>query len=123
MRVLITGSRDWQRPQAVTNALDDLLNSHTADPLVVVHGACHTGADRIAQDWARRHAVRDEPHPAEWTRYGRRAGPLRNQAMVDLGADVCLAFPTALSRGTRDCMQRAVAAGIRIINLGDPSIT
>lgn len=35
--------------------------------------------------------------------------------MVDLGADICLAFPTKSSIGTWDCVRRANAAGIRVI--------
>lgn len=46
------------------------------------------------------------------------AGLVRNQLMVDLGADICLAFPLPGSRGTWDCMGRAEAAGIKVINLG-----
>ena len=40
--------------------------------------------------------------------------------MVDLGADVCLAFPLGESRGTRDCMRRASEAGIPVIDY-DPA--
>jgi hypothetical protein len=32
--------------------------------------------------------------------------------MVDLGADLCLAFPMPRSRGTWDCVRRAKKAGI-----------
>jgi hypothetical protein len=44
------------------------------------------------------------------------AGNYRNQAMVDLGADVGVAVPLrgAKNAGTRDCYKRAAAAGIRM---------
>lgn len=38
--------------------------------------------------------------------------------MVDLGADLCLAFPLPDSRGTKDCMARAKKAGIKVISMG-----
>ncbi len=41
---------------------------------------------------------------------GKAGGPVRNQAMVDSGADLCLAFPDNKSIGTWDCVQRARAA-------------
>jgi hypothetical protein len=112
MRVLVTGSRDWSDEAAVCTTLTELLR--LADRITVVHGACPTGADAIAHRWASdTPGATPEPHPADWS-IGKKAGPLRNQAMVDLGADVCLAFPVGESRGTRDCMRRAEAAGIPV---------
>lgn len=60
--------------------------------MVIVHGACPTGADAIAAKWAYDNDVKTEPHPADWERLGRRAGYSRNRTMVRLGADLCLAF-------------------------------
>jgi hypothetical protein len=137
-RVLVTGSRSWTDEYAVYYALVRELQQADDHHLIVVHGACPTGADAFAHRWATLvHfkpwvTVEAEPHPADWHRdcdencyhrprekngrsYCPMAGHLRNQAMVDLGADVCLAFPTTTSRGTRDCMRRAEAAGIPIV--------
>ena len=64
------------------------------------------------------------------------AGPVRDQAMVDAGADLCVAFHRAIgnSKGTKDCLRRALAAGIpcylvaddkgrpRRIKAGDPRL-
>jgi hypothetical protein len=55
--------------------------------------------------------VPPEPYPADWS-FGKSGGPVRNQKMVDAGADVCLAFPLPDSTGTVDCMERARIAGI-----------
>lgn len=57
-----------------------------------------------------------ECHWPDWDRYGRkRAGFIRNQHMVDLGADLCLAFTRDNSRGTAHCALAAEAAGIPTI--------
>lgn len=56
----------------------------------------------------------EEPHPADWS-WGNGAGMHRNQEMVDLGADVCLAFIRGKSSGTRDCADKAAKAGIPVI--------
>lgn len=117
MRVLVTGSRNWTNEAAVYSALTELIR--TSNRITVVHGACPTGADAIAHHWATSvPGATAEPHPAEWDRHGKAAGPIRNQQMVDLGADVCLAFLLGESRGTRDCMRRAEAAGIPVQNEG-----
>jgi hypothetical protein len=83
--------------------------------VIIVHGANLQGADRHAADWARENEIAQEPHPADWARHGRAAGPIRNQEMIDAGADVCLAFPLPQSRGTVDCIRRAKEAGITVI--------
>jgi hypothetical protein len=126
--VLITGSREWDYPFVVYGALHDQLVEHGR--IVVVHGDCPTGADRDARDWATRNIltgmrkgeaiVGHEAYPAYWTELGKSAGPIRNKDMVDLGADICLAFPTPSSRGTISCMDLASAAGIHVVNYGTP---
>lgn len=51
--------------------------------------------------------------PAPWNELGNAAGPIRNQAMVDKGADLCIGIVTTIeSVGTRDCLERARLAGI-----------
>ena len=119
MRLLTTGSRDWEGPRAeagiqqVLNAvlsLSETLNS----PLTVVHGACPTGADQCVDRWARRRddTVALETHPADWRKLGKRAGPIRNQDMVDRGADLCIGFLKDGSTGTRNCLALAKNAKI-----------
>lgn len=118
-RILVTGSRAWPagRAQVVVRLLAGQVAKAAALGLaaVVVHGACPSGADAIAASWAAQNGVACEAWPADWGRLGRAAGPIRNQAMVEAGADVCLAFPAAGSRGTTDCVRRASAAGIPLI--------
>lgn len=117
-RILVTGSRNWTDRDAIYMA----LATYTFLPgTVIVHGACPTGADAIAGEWARETiGFFEEAHPADWSTHGKAAGPKRNQAMVDLGADICLAFPLGDSRGTRDCMRRAEAAGIPVRSFEEP---
>lgn len=66
-----------------------------------------------------------EPWPADWTTHGRRAGPLRNRAMLD-GLPADLAGYTPLPRadllvafhggdGTRGCREAAAERGIEIV--------
>ena len=114
-RLLVTGSRDWTDRERVLRAIEFRTLGIQLDDLVVVHGHCPTGADAIADELAAGSGVRVERHPAFWAAWGQAAGPLRNQVMVDLGADLCLAFITGTSRGTLDCVRRAEAAGIPVI--------
>lgn len=121
LRILVTGSRAWTDRAAILQALDLAAVGAGVAPgwVTVVHGAAR-GADRLAESAARELGMRTEAHPAAWRQYGRAAGPIRNYAMVGLGADLCLAWPLGASPGTRDCMSRCQVAGIPVRNLGDP---
>ncbi len=106
MRILVTGSRFWTQKDVIRQALAAAPAGST-----VVHGAAR-GADRLADAVAKELGFTPEPYPADWTGLKKRAGSVRNQKMVDLGADVCLAFPGPESKGTWDCVKKARAAGI-----------
>jgi ABC-type sugar transport system substrate-binding protein len=121
VRILVTGSRHWTDAQAVDHVLHRLWLA--APDAVLVSGACPTGADRIAEEAWESWGGTVERHPADWDRYGKPAGPRRNQEMVDLGADICLAFPLPDSRGTVDCMAKAAAAGIPVRNCTTAEVT
>lgn len=119
-RILVTGSRNWTDEATIEQALEDARRRLVGlGPVTLVHGGCPTGADVIADRTWRAWGLPVEVHPADWERYGRRAGPIRNQHMVDLGADLVLAFPLGDSRGTRGCIAAAMRAGmdVRIISL------
>lgn len=122
MRVIVTGSRDWPDARLIREQLAEML-ARTDGTLTVVHGACPTGADRIAAEWvAGFHSVSvgpgwvvtEEPHAADWDQYGAKAGPIRNSRMVAAGADVCLAFIKGRSKGATHCARRALDAGMEL---------
>lgn len=114
-RLLVTGSRHFLNVSSVDDMLRSITYQYvlTERDVVLVHGDAQ-GLDRTAARIAERFKWVTEPHPADWSR-GSRAGPERNQRMVDLGADLCLAFPMRGSRGTWDCVRRAFDAGIPVI--------
>ena len=116
-RILVTGSRTWDDRATLEDALLDAWNDameagFPAPGIVVVHGACPRGADALADAWAREMGLPVEPHPADWQQHGKRAGFLRNQHMVDLGADVALAFIRDGSAGATHTAAAAERAGI-----------
>lgn len=112
VRILVTGSRNLEDYNLVRWAIAKTLDEFGKDA-VVVHGGAR-GADYLAGMAAQALDVPVEVHKADWENEGKAAGILRNRRMVDLGADVCLAFPIGESRGTRDCMYRAERAGIPV---------
>jgi hypothetical protein len=90
---------------------------------VIVHGDCPRGADafasQIVDEWTTYpldgwYKVSQDPHPANWEKYGKRAGFVRNAKMVKLGADICLAFIKDDSRGASMTADIAEKAGIDV---------
>lgn len=121
MRIIVTGSRYWPDSGKVHFELG--ISFCNNGPFALVHGACPAGADMAAAQWAtiagRGLGCTEEPHPADWKTYGRRAGPLRNERMIEAGADLVLAFPLPGGRGTQHMMRLAERAGIPVRNLGE----
>lgn len=114
VRVIVTGDRNWYCATVADRIVRRLANNY-GDELVIVHGAA-LGVDQAFNHWAARHGVETEPHAANWLEEGPGAGPRRNQKMVDLGAEFCVAVHQNLagSKGTKDCVRRCLAAGIPV---------
>jgi hypothetical protein len=112
-RILITGSRTWTDRDTIWRVLGDTVAPiDITRETVLVSGACPRGADALAEDWARRYGLTVERHRANWQLEGKRAGFIRNARMVNLGADICLAFIKDGSRGASHTARLAEEAGI-----------
>lgn len=121
MKVLVTASRRWTDAGIIRIALAELAVG-PGDTLI---NGDAPGGDRLASRAGADRGMTLELHPCEgrcklcgldhnWTAVGKRAGPIRNQMMVDRGPDICLAFPTAESVGTLDCIERAKKACVPV---------
>lgn len=119
------GSSDWmlqkQKHEAGLRFLDELAESWPKfeedeygnwlpDVTVISGGA--KGADNLGEDWATINMTRLEVFKADWNTYGKKAGILRNQDMLDSGVDVAVQFPGG--RGTADMRRRLDKAGVRV---------
>lgn len=114
MRLLVTGARIWDSQLDVDYYLTGCLlgSAMTGVELIIVHGDCPTGADSMASNWAKRNNVKEEKYPAEWDKYGKAAGHIRNKQMVDTKPDRAVAFIRGEARGTNNCIGHLERAGI-----------
>lgn len=112
MKVLVTGSRDWNDRAAIERGFDAMT------PTLVIHGDAK-GADSIAHAIATTRGIDIARFPANWNGRGKAAGPYRNRLMHDLlQPDVVLAFPLPQSVGTKDLMKYAESKGTPVLVSG-----
>lgn len=113
-RILVTGSRFALWDQHEAKIRETLEAAQQQENVTLVHGAAD-GVDKIAARIGADLGWTIEPHPAKWKQHGKAAGPLRNIQMVDLGADVMLAFPMygELNKGTLGCAEYGRSVGMR----------
>ena len=113
MKILVCGSRNWNRRKPIWEALTQVRKKKKG--VLVINGAA-PGADTIAGETAWELGFEVRYFPADWNRYGKKAGPLRNQKMIDEKPDAVLAFTedSTSSQGTADTIRRAKEAGIPV---------
>lgn len=116
MRILVCGGRNYSNYELVSRTLKEYGRSINGfRDLVIVHGGA-SGADDLADEWAATNHVPVLVFKADWTSFGKSAGPIRNQKMMQTAKpDLVLAFPGG--RGTADMTTRAKAAGIEVIEI------
>jgi hypothetical protein len=116
MHVVVTGGRTYRLTPEDYAWMDALGITHLREG-----GA--KGADGDAGRWALWRGVPSRTYPADWDRYGRAAGPIRNGEMLcDLLEDqrqlrvpiAVVAFPGG--DGTRNCTEQAKALGIMVLS-------
>lgn len=110
MRIIVTGGRNYTDARTVSHT----LIRYSVGPEKfhrLVHGGA-TGADTLAAAVAYTLGWSVEEHRADWDTHGRAAGPIRNQHMANLGADLLIAFPGG--RGTANMIGCARKAGIPV---------
>jgi hypothetical protein len=112
MTVLVCGGRDYNHWRRLHHVLDVLHHRFHFDKMIT-GGA--PGADTLADDWATVRGVDHRTVKADWMKFGKGAGPLRNQQMLDEEhPDLCVVFPGA--NGTTDMRDRAQLAGVQVIH-------
>ncbi len=112
-RVLVCGDRNWTDAGKIMLALKRIVSALGEQRVVVVHGKAR-GADTLGGVAGKALGLEIEEHPAQWDKFGRAAGPIRNQEMLDSGLAYAVACHSDLttSKGTKDMVGRLEKAGV-----------
>jgi hypothetical protein len=113
MRVVVFGGRDFDKLGLLFKALDQVDEQYGIS--VVIDGVAR-GADTMAHKWALARGKETERYPADWAKFGRSAGPIRNRQMIEEGKpDMGIAFPGG--RGTDNMKMQLRKNGIKVLSI------
>lgn len=113
MRLAFTGGRDYAPVSEDAAELTRLVQR--LEPSLILVGDCPTGVDPWVKCWAEAGDMPCQVFEADWRAYGKAAGPIRNQSMIDL-AQALVTFPGG--KGTANCVAAARKSQIQIYEMG-----
>lgn len=116
-RVLVCGGRDFNDADKLIDKLDLIKEEYVPEgsKFVLIHGDAR-GADYLANSWAEFHKFKIKKFPANWKKFGKAAGHIRNAQMLEEGSpDLVVAFPGG--RGTLNMIQQAEKYGVPVLKI------
>ena len=111
-RVIVAGGRDFHDEKYLIASLDEIRNEYVEIEIISGHA---NGADKLAEEYAKRLGISLKVFPANWKKYGRAAGPIRNREMLSYiieGEPVVVAFWDGRSKGTKNMIEQAKREGV-----------
>lgn len=108
-----TGEKERYQPEIdhIWHTLD-LVRSSISRPIVIIEGE-QRGVDLLAREWAEEKSIEVLKFPADWNKYGKSAGFIRNSQMLKEGKPhAVVAFPGGI--GTRMMVGLARRANVPV---------
>lgn len=125
MRLLVCGDRFWVNRRLLSEVLNRIHHDRFGPVTAVIEGEAR-GADVMGRDWGQSNYILVLKYPADWDKYHKAAGPIRNQQMLDEGKpDRVVAFHNNITRskGTAHMLSIAAKAGLPRLLVSEREIT
>jgi hypothetical protein len=115
-RLVVFGGRDFNDYKLMKNEIEDYIRKR--DGMIIVSGTAR-GADRLGELYATENGFPVEPYPADWNKYGKAAGYIRNEEMAKV-ANAAIGFWDGKSKGTKHMIDLCSKYGtpIRVVKYG-----
>lgn len=105
-KIVIAGCRNYHNYDEAKTYLDDCLaDIKSKNDIIILSGGAN-GADKLGERYALEKNFRVELFLPEWDRYGKSAGPKRNELMAQ-ACDYVICFWDGESSGTRSMIAYA----------------
>lgn len=116
MKTIIAGPRDFFWYGTLLRAIAEVPWTITE----VIYGGAN-GVDSMAKRWAAENGIPFKLFAADWVKYGKAAGPIRNKVMAQNGEcllalqyDEDIVKAGKRGQGTKNMIETASAAGLRM---------
>jgi len=112
-KVVIFGSRDFNNYELLKEKCDAYLqNKKETHNIIIVSGHAR-GADTLGEQYAKEKGYELETYPADWDKYGKKAGFLRNEYMGDI-SNAAIGFWDGKSHGTKHMIEYCKSKGLDV---------
>ena len=99
VKLAIVGSRTFFDYKVLKKTLDDISTEHGLIYVEIISGGAK-GADTLGEKYAEEYKIPTKIFPAEWKKYGKKAGFKRNVDIIE-NCDLCVCFWDGESHGTQ----------------------
>lgn len=112
-KIIIAGGRDFMDYNLLKEKVNKILQEKKVTHKIVIISGCARGADTLGLRYASENAFDVEEYPADWNKYGKKAGYVRNVEMAE-NADALIAFWDGKSKGTKHMIDIATERNLPI---------
>ena len=112
-KIIIAGGRDFMDYNLLKEKTNKILQEKKVTHKIVIISGCARGADTLGLRYASENAFDVEEYPADWDKYGKKAGYVRNVEMAE-NADALIAFWDGNSKGTKHMIDIATERNLPI---------
>ena len=105
LKVVIAGYRNFDNYYVLKEYVDACLTEFEQQEFTIISGHCK-GVDLMGERYAKEKGYSLEIYPADWKKYGRAAGPIRNKQMAE-NTDILIAFTCDKATGTKNMISNA----------------
>ena len=105
-RVVVAGCRNYNNYDEAKTYMDHCLSNIKKENRIIIVSGGARGADALGERYAKENRYEIERYYANWDRYGKSAGPIRNKLMAEK-SDYVICFWDGKSRGTKSMIEFA----------------
>jgi len=116
-RIIVAGTRDYSDYETFSKVIADTVSNLSDNKIIFISGAAKSGADALIIRWCKENNYPCAEFPADWDKYKKSAGYIRNVEMSDVGTHL-IAFWDGESNGTKHMIDIATEKKLSItVNL------
>lgn len=117
-RIIVAGGRDFEDYDLLEEKVTEIIDELGAEEFEIVSGGAR-GADKLGETYANQRDLPWRRFPAEWDKYGKGAGHVRNAQMGNYATEdgytgVLIAFWDGNSTGTSNMISIAKRLKMKI---------